>query len=196
MNGTELRDLFISYITISIAFAIVLGRGFLDVGNFSDFPFALMTSLIAVGAGFILHELAHRQVAKHFGARAEFRVWNFGLIFAVISAFFGFIFAAPGAVYIYGENIDRKQNGIISIAGPVTNIAMGILFALVLFVSSNAMAIEIATYGILINFWLAFFNLLPIPPLDGSKVLIWNPLIWIAAIAPIGFVIFYVFRIF
>ncbi|MDD5162979.1 MAG: site-2 protease family protein [Candidatus ainarchaeum sp.] len=191
MNKTEFRDLFISYITISVAFAILLGRDFLNIGNFNDFSFALATSMIAVGAGFILHELAHRQVAKHFGAHAEYRVWNFGLIFALISSFFGFIFAAMGAVYIEGENIDRRQNGIISIAGPLTNIAIGIVFALILVLSANPMTIEIARYGILINLWLGFFNLLPIPPLDGSKVLVWNPLIWAACFFPLGAILFF-----
>jgi Zn-dependent protease len=191
MHRTELRDLVVAYLTISLAFAIILGKNFL---NISDFAIALPISLLAVGTGFILHELAHRQAAKHFGAHAEFRAWPFGLALAIIMPVISlgnFLFAAPGAVYISGENIDRRQNGIISLAGPIVNIAMGIFFFCIGIFSQNPIIAAIAMPGMMINIWLGFFNMLPIPPLDGSKVLIWNPLIWAACFFPLGILLFF-----
>jgi len=179
MESAERNDLLISWVTISIAFAILMGDGFLGLASFVVmFPISLVT----VGAGFIAHELAHRSVAKHFGAHAEYRAWQAGLIFAILSAFVGFIFAAPGAVYIFG-NISRKQNGIISIAGPVTNIVVASLFGLIALADLGGILDVIGSMGFRINMFLALFNLIPFGPLDGKKVFVWSKSAWFAAIA-------------
>lgn len=173
MKASERNDLIVSWLTISVAFAIVLPT-VLSIGAFTSlFPI----SVIVVGTGFIFHELAHRQVARHFGAHAEYRAWRAGLIFAIFSSFLGFIFAAPGAVYIYG-NINRKENGIISIAGPLTNIVVAIGFFLLITLTENDWVNSVGILGFQINMFLATFNLLPIGPLDGSKVFVWSKLAW------------------
>ena len=56
----------ISWLTISIAFAILLSRDFLDI---MVFVYAFPLALVTVGTGFILHEMAHRVVATHFGKK-------------------------------------------------------------------------------------------------------------------------------
>lgn len=183
MNSQEIKDFVIAWIALSVSFTILdVKRNFALLG-LKEILFALIVSAIAVGTGFVLHEMAHRQVARKFGYYSEFRAWPMGLVLALILPIFtGFIFAAPGATYIYGENISRKENGIISIAGPLTNIGLAIIFfTITLF---NALFIQTAwLYSILltatfVNLGLAFFNMIPIPPLDGSKVIIWNPIIW------------------
>lgn len=179
MNSTERNDLLISWVTISIAFSILLGRGFLGL---TTFPIMFPIALVTVGAGFIAHELAHRAVAKHFGAHAEYRAWQAGLVFAVLSAMVGFIFAAPGAVYIYGR-ISVKQNGLISLAGPVTNIAVGLIFAGLAFLNLGSLTNLVGGLGMQINMFLAMFNLIPFGPLDGKKVFVWSPIAWLVAIA-------------
>ena len=129
MNDKERNDLIISWFTLSVAFAFILGRNFLNLEEFSSF---LPISFIAVGTAFIFHELAHRQVAKHFGCHAEFRAWKIGLIASIalpLLTMGRFLFAAPGAVYIYGPHITRKQNGLISLAGPATNIVLAVLLS-------------------------------------------------------------------
>lgn len=180
MKRQEALDLFLSWLTISLAFSWV----------FSNFEMsAVVANLpvvgIAVGFGFIFHELAHRTVAKHFHAHAFYKAWPFGLVFVLITALVGFIFAAPGAVYIFGNNIDRKKNGLISLAGPATNILLAVIFALFFITSSTGSFFwNVGRIGVMINLWLAAFNLIPIPPLDGSKVFQWNPLIWAACFLP------------
>ena len=122
----ERNELIISWLTITAAFSMVIS----DFFSILDLPTALLISSVGVGTGFILHELAHKYVAIHYGAHAEFRMWQSGLILAIILpivTFGQFLFAAPGAVYIYGTNISREQNGIISLAGPFTNVAIAIL---------------------------------------------------------------------
>jgi Zn-dependent protease len=176
----EKIDLFISWITLSIAFALVINPVFF---NLTELVVSLPIALIAVGTGFVFHELAHRQVARHFGFHSEFRAWYPGLVFALLLAIvsFGkFIFAAPGATYFFAHNVTRKQNGIISIAGPAINICLGIILLILSAIAIGNIMTTILVYAAMINFWFALFNLLPIYPLDGAKVLAWNPLIWVA----------------
>lgn len=186
MNKKERNDLIISWLTISLAFAWLIKNVFSNLLSFpSDFATALILAFAGVGTGFVFHELGHRQVARHFKAHAEFRAWNIGLIIAIVSAIlFGFIFAAPGAVYIFGPHLTRRQKGLISLAGPTTNIVIALIAFLITYVTTGFLQL-IFTYTIRINLFLAFFNMLPIPPLDGSKVMNWNVWIWTAFFVPL-----------
>lgn len=180
-TAREIRDILISMSIIAVIFAYLLSRG--DVNTFVALIPAL---LLTVGLGFVLHELAHKFIAVRYGFYAEFRMWLEGLIFALITAFLvHVVFIAPGAVYIHGQHISREQNGKISIAGPLVNIALAILFlSLMPFVTLNPTDIwgfefaNIVLFGFAINSILAAFNLLPISIFDGAKVIKWNPLLW------------------
>jgi Zn-dependent protease len=88
----------------------------------------------------------------------------------------GFLFAAPGAVYILSYT-SRREGGLISLAGPSANIILALIFYAITTYSSGFTAL-VSSYGMVINLWLAAFNLLPIPPLDGSKIFAWNIPAW------------------
>ena len=192
MNSRERNDLIISWLTLSVAFALVISDNFLNLMSLAE---ALPIALVAVGTGFVAHEMAHRQVARRYGFHAEYRAWLGGLAFAVLLAFVSggkFIFAAPGATYIYASDISTKQNGKISIAGPATNLIIGaLLFIASLFIAEGFASI-VLRYAAFINFWFAFFNLLPFGPLDGKKVMAWNSGIWFATIAVAAALAFFV----
>jgi Zn-dependent protease len=186
----EKKDLIISWLTLSLAFAVVINPVFFDISNLLfSFPIALLS----VGTGFVLHELAHREAAKHYGFHSEFRAWYPGLAIALglaIVTMGRFIFAAPGATYFFGENVTRKQNGIISIAGPLTNIVLGVTLAIISALIGDEMLATVTGYAAIINFWFALFNMIPIYPLDGSKVLAWKPAVWLGIIAVAGLLVF------
>lgn len=180
-TSREIRDILISMLIISVIFAYLLSRG--DANSLVLlFPALLLT----VGLGFILHELAHKFVAVRYGFYAEFKMWLEGLIFALITAFLlGFVFIAPGAVYIHGQYISKEQNGKISVAGPLVNITLALIFlSLTPFITLNPTDIwgfefaNIVLYGFIINSILAAFNLIPVSIFDGAKVLRWNPIVW------------------
>jgi Zn-dependent protease len=108
-----------------------------------------------------------------------------GIALALITSTFGFIFAAPGATYISGSNITERQNGVISLAGPATNVVIAFLFLLVGLVGTGIF-IEVGAVGFEINLFLATFNLIPIMPLDGAKVFRWNKVIWAGFFVPLA----------
>ncbi len=166
-SETEIKDLIKAWAAISIAFAIIM-RGLAGLDLYQVFIVATVT----VGTGFLLHELGHKLVAQKYGCFAEFRSFDQMLLLAVLMSFFGFVFAAPGAVMIRGP-VGKRRNGIISAAGPIVNIVLALLFLLLLFVSYGFISI-IAFYGFYINSWLALFNMIPIWNLDGAKVLKWD----------------------
>lgn len=181
----EIIQIAISVTVITVAFTIVLLGGLLgDIGSYTALTwlFALGVSAVVSITGFLLHELAHKFVAQRFGAWAEYRMYPTGLLMALVFSFLGFLFAAPGAVYIQGR-ITKKQNGLISLAGPATNIAFGSIFiALWLsFPDMGAWTFAFNLIGVL-SLFLAGFNLIPFGPLDGKKVLDWSPVAWVAAI--------------
>lgn len=172
----ELLHIGVSMVVVAVAFSI--GYLFQSKAAFLvNFPIIL----VGVGTGFVLHELAHKFVAQRYGAYARYQIWESGLALSLLMAVFTggrFVFAAPGAVYIYSPRITKEQNGIISIAGPLTNLVIGALFL----ASAPFAAIDyiqvMALSAAYINFFLGFFNMLPIPPLDGSKVFAWNFFVW------------------
>jgi Zn-dependent protease len=126
----ELIDLAKAWFILGLAFAIVMNGFKLDPG----FAVALFISLFTIGIGFLFHELAHKFVAQRYGCFAEFRSFDNMLLLALIMSFFGFIFAAPGAVMIAGH-LTRSQNGKISAAGPTMNILVSLFFLPLIFSS-------------------------------------------------------------
>lgn len=188
-TASEVRDLIIAFIVISLCFAIAnAGR------NMNAVLHLLPMIMVGVGAGFILHELGHKFVSMKYGYWAEFKLWPQGLIFALITSFFGFVFAAPGAVYTYANHMTDEINGKISIAGPIVNIILALIFLVICVAvypsafnsQTSLLILNICALGYSINSFLAAFNLLPIGNLDGSKVLRWNVGIWIITIAIAG----------
>ena len=72
---------------------------------------------------------------------------------------------------------DRKTIGRISIAGPLTNIALALFFMVFLQALRGNTAL-IFQRSLMINAFIALFNLIPFGVLDGVKIFLWNKLIW------------------
>jgi Zn-dependent protease len=110
-------------------------------------------------------------------------MYPMGLLLGFITALLGFTLIAPGAVYI-GGNITKEQYGRISLAGPATNIVIGSIFLVAwLLLDDGSLLSDSLNIMAVLSLMLAVFNLLPIPPLDGSKVLRWNVPIYIIVMA-------------
>jgi len=192
--SSELQQLLITWLVLSFCFSV---RGLFSPESFLKI---FVASLATLGLGFIGHELAHRYVARKFGCWAEFRLWPMGLIMALILALISggrMIFAAPGAVYIIpryaglGYGIGKRENGLISISGPITNVVVAMLFLIIS--SFGGIFNFVGLQGFFINLWLAAFNLIPFGNMDGQKILRWNPIIWALITIPVWVGVFFLF---
>ncbi len=142
------------------------------------------------------HEVAHGWVAKKYGDNTASRLGRLtlnpvkhvdllgtiilpGLLLMTGTSF---IFGWAKPVPVDPRNFKRplQDMAIVALAGPVSNLIMAFLWALIIrlgiFIGTNAEVISLPLLytgyaGITINLALAMINLLPIPPLDGSRIL-------------------------
>jgi Zn-dependent protease len=148
------------------------------------FPTSWFTgSFLASLAGVVLlafgaHEVAHKLAAQHYGFWAEFRLDGLATLVSLATAIpmIPFKIIAPGAVMLRGTTGRHGDFGKVALAGPLVNLAQAVLFSLVPFHPSLALAV-------ILNTDLALFNLLPFMVLDGRKVFDWNRLVWVGAFA-------------
>lgn len=204
-HGRELFDLAVAWLALGIAFALFFDSFFgIDLRGvlLSARPDLILSpvvvrvfglSMLTAGVGFLLHELAHKLVAQHFDQVAAFRA-DYGMLFlAIASAFAGFLFAAPGAVYHRGR-ITKRQNGLIALAGPAMNLVLAVGFAALALFTTGFLG-AIGTFGVGINLLLAGFNMLPFGPLDGRTVLSWSVTVFaVAFVVSAGSAVYVLFR--
>ena len=177
----EIRDITTAWLLLSVAFAILLTDSIFSAG----FLIAVLMAAVTVGTGFLLHELGHKLVAQHYGCHAEFRAFRGMLWLTVAMSFFGFLFAAPGAVMIQGR-VTKSENGRISAMGPLMNVALGLGF-LALYLWKPLTMFQ---YGLSINAWLGLFNMLPFSIIDGKKIWEWNKPAYFALVLACGVLMF------
>ena len=152
-----------------------------------DFIFQIAVLVMSV----VIHEVSHGYAASFLGdqtARYQgrltlnpFKHLDFVCSFLVPLLLYvskvGIIlgWAKPVPYNPYNLKPGRWSEAIVASAGPVSNILLALLFGLLLRVGiaseTNPAFIEIVSLIVFINILLAIFNLVPIPPLDGSKLI-------------------------
>ncbi len=139
----------------------------------------------------VLHEMAHGYAANAMGdptARLQGRLSGNPLVHidpigsVLVPAFliltnaqFLFGWAKPVPYNPYNLRNQKWGEALVAAAGPATNVLLAIVFAVIVrsadVLNLSASFVELSAYIVYINILLAFFNLIPFPPLDGSKIL-------------------------
>ena len=173
-----------AFIIALIAISLTVGSKYLIFGPIAFFPIIAAS----VSLAFLPHELMHRYIARKMGCFRRFVLDPFGLMLTLATAipFIPFKIIIPGYVLIsshYYDPITRKRiEGVSAIAGPLTNLVIALIGIILLntaiLLTTNQYLNIFLLYLIIVNAWIAFFNLLPVPPLDGSKIISWKPVNW------------------
>lgn len=161
----------------------------------SEFIQTLAVYVIPILFGITVHEVAHGWMARRFGDRtAEMlgrltlnpakHIDPFGTIVVPLLTLWGggFLFGWAKPVPINPRNMRRPRQDMVAVAlaGPGANLLMAIGWALLykltivsggVLGSSQVFFLRMAAIGVFFNNLLMIFNLLPIPPLDGGRVL-------------------------
>lgn len=143
-------------------------------------------SILILIMSVVVHEVAHGYSAMLLGdptARLQGRLTLnpfkhlelFGsFIVPLITSLSGIGFGWAKPVIINPYNFKNRKTGelIVALAGPLSNICIAVIFALIIRIAPiSAPFLYISSMIVAINLSLAVFNLIPIPPLDGSKII-------------------------
>lgn len=180
-----------------ILYAIIIVMVISGLSSYLSNTASLISLLLTIPGVLIaitFHEFAHAFAADKLGddtPRLQGRlslnpIDHLDPIGSIMLLFAGFGWGKP--VEVDSRNFNRditvdKANAIVSIAGPLMNFILAIIFALIYGVCSKFLSVQIASSQVLqiimtiigftisINIGLGVFNLIPLPPLDGSKVI-------------------------
>lgn len=159
----------------------------LRYGNTVDLIFYFISSAIVVFLSLPVHEMAHAFTAYKLGDNSQKYAGRLTLnpfahldpIGSLLILLFGFGWAKPVQVNSFNFKKPKRDMAVTAFAGPVSNIILAFLFYIIYKIAApfllDSKIIEylllICRYVVQINISLAVFNLIPIPPLDGSKLL-------------------------
>ncbi len=147
-------------------------------------PQMFMVMALAIVFALTIHEFSHSAAATYLGDNtskysgrltlnplAHLDVWV-----TLILVIAGFGWGRPVPINTYNLRWRRWGEAAVSIAGPLSNFISVVIFVIILnmiapFFSPDNLLIQFLLFLIFVNLILGVFNLIPIPPLDGSKVL-------------------------
>jgi Zn-dependent protease len=160
--------------------------------DLNTFLTVISVSAIPILLAITLHEVAHGRVARHFGDRTAEAQGRLSLnplrhidpigtvlVPALLMWMGGLLFGWAKPVPVNPRNLKRPRQDMVWVAaaGPAANIVMALGWAVVLAFAQRRAGGTVAEWlqvmasiGVSINLLLAVFNMLPIPPLDGGRV--------------------------
>jgi len=156
--------------------------GMLSEGNVVGVLVYILSVMLAVFVAISFHECAHAYVAYKLGDPTAKNLGRVSLdpmkhldpVGALLFLLFGFGWAKPVIVNPRNLKNYRRDDVLISLAGPLTNLVLSFIFYGIWFfvrrVTANEIILTVLIYLVSINLSFAIFNILPIPPLDGFHV--------------------------
>jgi Zn-dependent protease len=178
-SSTEVLHLLIATGLLALlSLSIVLNFPFIDLPAFSMEEFLFLFAILFLS--FLPHELMHKIVAQRYGMFAEFRIIPYYALLTLVMLFAGLRLFAVGAVMIGGGTTIRAY-GRTAAAGPATNLVIGVAMLGLAFVFPGLSLYLF--FGVFFCGWIALFNMIPIGPLDGAKVLHWSKTAFAALLA-------------
>ena len=139
----------------------------------------LIPTALALIVAITIHEFSHALAADKLGDPTPRSLGRLSLnplkhldpIGTIALIFLGFGWGKPVPIDPYNLQHPKRDEAIISLAGPVSNLLLALIISLIVrFLPLNNISILFLSILVQMNVVLAIFNLLPLPPLDGSKI--------------------------
>ncbi|CAM3622420.1 site-2 protease family protein [Paracidovorax anthurii] len=183
--------------------------------DFSNLIQTVLIYALPVLFAITVHEAAHGYAARHFGDNTALMMGRITLnpvkhidpvgtilmpllLYFATSGTFLFGYAKPVPVNVGNLRNPKRDMVWVALAGPASNFVQAILWAVLLvalvgFGVQERFFSEMARAGVLVNLVMWAFNLFPLPPLDGGRILVgllpWRQAQWLSRIEPYGFFI-------
>lgn len=149
------------------------------ISIFSQSPIFFFLVIIGLLLAITIHEFSHALAADVLGdpnPRSNGRLTlnplaHLDPLGSIALLVFGFGWGKPVETIVSNLQHPRRDIAIISLAGPLSNIVLALLLSLTLSFTSSPLLVSLLTTTIYVNLTLAVFNLLPVYPLDGEKIL-------------------------
>jgi len=202
-DASEIRAMIIGVVVLGF----IISFDEWGIGKEVDLYFGLnnlFNAILIMLLAMLVHVSAQRIAALSVGFRAQYKIWTYGIIIGVILAFFSagkLWFLAAGGVIVhhmaghrlgyFRYGLNYWPLGIVGIAGPIANLFLAIIFKMLLLSFPENILLQQA---MVVNIWFALFNMLPIPPLDGSHMFFASRTFYVfafAAMAGLGLSIYF-----
>lgn len=183
--------------------------------NFADLIQTILIYALPVVFAITLHEAAHGYVAHRLGDNTAWMMGRVTLnpmphidpmgtlvmpivLFLATGGNFLFGYARPVPVRFGNLNHPKRDMVWVALAGPAINLVQALAWGVALYVAIGAgvqerFVLEVCKAGVKVNAVMFAFNLFPLPPLDGGRILVgllpWKQAVWLSKVEPWGFYI-------
>ncbi len=179
------------YLSIMCFLVLILGGNRPHQVAFTKF----IAEMMVVAVSIIIHELSHLSAANYFGTSGKFNLSMIGFIFVFIAFIFGLPLFTMGIITRIGKNASSSENteilrskkGYISTIGPISNLILVGIFYIILAIGFSLpgqalsnLLIYLGYVGVSYNVFIGLSQLIPIGELDGTRILSWEAVIWVA----------------
>jgi Zn-dependent protease len=166
----EIISIAVSLAVITFAFSYAKAENLNQI--LSLVPIVLVTAIIVD----LTKDLVREVIARRLGVWSEYRLWYFGLVMFLISAIaFKAPFSSPNRIRHNSPNLTTRKVGILSLTAIVVPLIFAGFFYM-LFVNGFTL---IGNMGLIICLTAAFFDTIPIPPMNGKDIYDWSKILWL-----------------
>lgn len=170
---------------VLLAGAFLIGILFLFADREPPDPILIGIYVLMGGVALILHEIGHWYLTRKYECYTEVRFWGLGAVIMLITSWlFGNVFAQPTLTLVrHRVPLEQRSIGLIMLSGPALSVLIALLCLCL--VPLGGLFAEAGMIGFMINLMTGIFELLPIPPCDGSDVRQWSLAVWALVFLPL-----------
>jgi Zn-dependent protease len=173
LTKQEMFSVIVSLVVITFAFSYAKAETLDRI--LPLIPIVLVTAIIVD----LVKDLVRDVVARSQGVWSEYRLWYFGLaMFLISSIALKAPFSSPNRIKHHSPKFTKRSVGLVALTAVIIPLVFAVVFYM-FFVSGVTVFMLIGNMGLIICFTAAFFDIIPIPPMNGKDIYDWNKFLWL-----------------